>query len=47
MDITRGVFVSMPCPSCGYGVDVELLSVRLEERGVLSMLQNQDPAYRR
>ena len=32
MDITKGVFVSMPCPSCGYGVDVELLSVRLEER---------------
>ena len=32
MDITKGVFVSMPCPSCGYEVDVELLSVRLEER---------------
>ena len=32
MDITKGVFVSMPCPSCGYAVDVELLSVRLQER---------------
>ena len=31
MDITKGVFVSVPCPSCGYGLDVELLSVRLEE----------------
>ena len=32
MDITKGVFISIPCPSCGYAVDVELLSVRLQER---------------
>lgn len=32
MDITKGVFISMPCPSCGYEVDVELLSIRLQER---------------
>ena len=32
MDITKGVFVSVPCPSCGYEVDIELLSVRLQER---------------
>ena len=32
MDITKGIFISIPCPSCGYAVDVELLSVRLQER---------------
>ena len=32
MDITKGVFVSVPCPSCDYEVDIELMSVRLQER---------------
>ena len=32
MNITKGAFLSMACPSCAYAIDVELLSVRLQER---------------
>ena len=32
MNISKGIFVAMPCPVCGYAMDVELLSVYLEER---------------
>ena len=32
MNLSKGIFVAMPCPVCGYAMDVELLSVNLEER---------------
>ena len=31
MNLSKGIFVAMPCPVCGYTMDVELLSVHLEE----------------
>lgn len=31
MSFFHGFYVTIPCPSCEYEVDVELLSVRLEE----------------
>ena len=30
MDLLDGLFVDVDCPNCGYGTDVEVLSVRLE-----------------
>ncbi len=30
MDLFEGLFVTLNCPKCGYGMDVELLSVRLQ-----------------
>ena len=30
MDLFEGLFVTLACPNCNYGMDVELLSVRLE-----------------
>ena len=30
MDLFDGLFVTLACPNCNYGMDVELLSVRLE-----------------
>ena len=30
MDFFDGLFVTLACPSCNYGMDVGLLSVRLE-----------------
>ena len=30
MDLFDGLFITLECPKCGYGMDVELLSVRLE-----------------
>ena len=30
MDLFDGLFVTQACPNCNYGMDVELLSVRLE-----------------
>ena len=30
MDLFDGLFVNVDCPSCCYGMDVELSSVRLE-----------------
>lgn|GEM_PF-3357999 len=30
MDVLSGVFITVPCPKCGYGFDVELSSVRLQ-----------------
>ncbi len=30
MDLFDGLFVIVGCPNCNYGMDVELLSVRLE-----------------
>ena len=30
MDLLDGLFVTLNCPSCNYGMDVELLSARLE-----------------
>ena len=30
MDLFDGLFVTMNCPKCNYGMDVELLSVRLQ-----------------
>jgi len=30
MDLFDGLFVTLNCPNCDYGLDVELLSVRLE-----------------
>ena len=30
MDLFDGLFVMMECPNCKYGMDVELLSVRME-----------------
>ena len=30
MDVFNGLFVMLDCPECGYGMDVELLSIRLE-----------------
>lgn len=31
MSFFNGLYVTIPCPRCDYGVDVELQSVRLEE----------------
>lgn len=31
MSFFDGLYVTIPCPSCDYEIDVELLSVRLEE----------------
>ena len=30
MDLFDGAFVTLACPNCNYGMDVELLAVRLE-----------------
>ena len=30
MDLFHGLFMTLACPNCNYGMDVELLSVRLE-----------------
>ena len=30
MNIFDGLFVTLKCPNCGYGMDVELLSIRLQ-----------------
>lgn len=30
MDLFDGLFVTLACPNCNYGIDVEILSVRLE-----------------
>ena len=30
MDFFDGLFVTLACPNCNYGIDVELLSIRLE-----------------
>ena len=30
MDLFDSLFVTVACPNCNYGMDVELLSVRLE-----------------
>ena len=32
MDLFDGLFITMNCPKCDYGMDVELLSARLQER---------------
>ena len=32
MNLSKGIFVAIPCPVCGYVMDIELLSVHLEER---------------
>ena len=32
MDILKGTFVILDCPLCQYGMDVELISVRMEVR---------------
>lgn len=32
MALFDDLFVTLGCPNCDYGMDVELLSVRLEER---------------
>ena len=31
MDLFEGTFISAPCPKCGYAMDVELVSVQLQE----------------
>ena len=31
MDLFKGNFITVPCPVCEYAMDVELLSVHLEE----------------
>ena len=30
MDLFDGLFLTLDCPNCDYGMDVEILSVRLE-----------------
>ena len=30
MDLFDGLFVTLACPNCNYGMDVELFSIRLE-----------------
>ena len=30
MDLFNGLFLTLVCPKCNYGMDVDLLSVRLE-----------------
>lgn len=32
MNISKGAFIEIACPSCSYGIDVDLLSIRLQER---------------
>ena len=31
VDLFEGAFITLNCPRCGYGMDVELLSVRLQK----------------
>lgn len=32
MYLFNGIFVSLNCPNCSYAMDIELVSVRLQER---------------
>ena len=42
MNWFRKSFVTLDCPNCCYGMDVELISIQLQERMFLPLLQSLD-----